>query len=183
MSVVVNKDSLSDQEHIQILKPPSVLTNVRRLRVDYRCSKEQVVNVQIEAVLVQNLKLIQSKLFYKSWTCSKGPSKIRNVKLKLQEKFVVRPDFLNKELVLIDGNRVIIRAWIIDVETLPLVKDNDDGYQRAKVKVFYGSSVPPPYSRPRRRFIKSCESWRYKVLEALSTKAIDSCPFENGEFK
>ncbi|CAC5426209.1 unnamed protein product [Mytilus coruscus] len=179
MSVIVHKDVLLDQEHVQVLNPPSVLTNASNLKVQYLCSGQKIVSVEIEAVITYSYKDVHSKLFHKSWKCSKGSLRTRNVPLKLNEKIVFRPDFINKDIIFIDNDSVIIRAWIIGTDMLPIAKQNDDGYKRSRVKVFYLSSIPPPYSRPQRKIYKSCLSWRYTVLVSLSVSKINTCSYEN----
>lgn len=180
MSVVVNKKSLEQQDHIQIINPPTVLTDVRHLKVAYMCSKSQIVHLQIEAVVAQNLRLFQATIFNKSWKCSAGPSRKRRVTLSLDDGYLFRPDFLSRDPLMIDTNTVTIRAWILDPKLLQLAQNNNDSYKRAKVKIFHVSTIPPPYSRPPRTFYSSCESWRYRILKMSFTHVMFTCPVEQG---
>lgn len=182
MSVVVNKKSLEQQDHVQLVNPPSVLTDVRQLKVSYMCSKPQIVFLEIEAVIVHNLRLIQSKILSKSWKCSAGRSRRRSVNLNLDDRFLFRPDFLNKDPLIVDTNTVTIRAWILDEKLLRFAQKENDGYKRARVKIFHVSHIPPPYSRPPRTFYSSCESWRYKILKMAFTQLMLTCAIEQGKF-
>ncbi|KAJ8316168.1 hypothetical protein KUTeg_006182 [Tegillarca granosa] len=172
---VVTDSEFKVQDHIQILNPPNVLSNGELFSVEYKCSDERIVGLEIITYIEKYKK---KKIFQKVWKCSSGnnDSKVRRVKLKLKDKFAYRPDIFNKDFQL--ASRTKLQAWILDPAWWTSAKRNHNAYSRSKIKVSYNATILPPYSRPQKK-IFGCLPWSWQIILDLSTTYISKCPKEH----
>ncbi|XP_064599462.1 protein sel-1 homolog 3-like [Liolophura sinensis] len=175
MSVVISKDSLRNQDLIQVLNSPTVIDNSVTLTVEYRCSRTRTTGVEITA---DTERRKSEKIYRKVWKCSGGKDSSvlhKNVHIHLAGKYAYRPDRYNPDIEIL--SRVVIRAWVIDSHRWSkLGLARKEPYKHAFVKVSYNTSVVSPYIRPPDQRI--CLSWSSSVFRMLDWSKIGFCPKE-----
>lgn len=178
MSVVISKDSLRNQDLIQVLNSPTVIDNSVTLTVEYRCSHTRTAGVEITA---DTERRKSEKIFRKVWKCTGGKdSSVRhkNVQIHLARKYAYRPDQYNPDIETL--SHVVIRAWVIDSHRWSKPSHaRKEPYRYAFVRASYNTSVVSPYLRPPDN--RMCLLWPSSVLRVLDWSKIGFCPKEIGK--
>ncbi|KAK3106808.1 hypothetical protein FSP39_000229 [Pinctada imbricata] len=170
MSLVIDTKSHNREDYVQVTNLPKYVYHTDWIKVEYACSKQRIVGVEIVADVE---KFTKRKIFRKAWKCNPSArNKSKYVKLKLPDNLAYRPDLYSSEYKFVYNSK--LKAWILAPDWWKVAKRNHDAYSRSLVKVSYDVNFPAPFSRmPRPR------RWPYNVISDISVMNIPSCPYEN----
>ena len=175
MSIVINSNSLTVQDYIQVINPPKTVLHSEWLKVEYACASQRIVGVEI--IAQTHIKYTKRKIFHKAWKCEPNAViKNKYVKIKIHSSIAFRPDVFNSTYKFIQNPK--IQAWVLDPERWPMARRHHDAFSRSLVKVSYDVIFPSPFSRPPRP-----RRWPYSLISDLSVRHLPICPYEEGKSK
>lgn len=184
ISIVLGKDAHLE-DYIQILNPPMIISGDRtQVQVEYRCTDEKLVGVQVITDVTNIYTDVSVKIFQKIFRCHKSSdvkeSKFRKVRLKIPAGLAFNNNAVNKNTSL--TSRTKIRAWVLDQDWWPHCWKDKNCYSRSFVKVSYDTLIQTTFSRPYRKseISRECVSWEWNVLSYSSSFYVPRCRKEHG---
>ncbi|OWF53033.1 protein sel-1 homolog 3-like [Mizuhopecten yessoensis] len=177
VSMELGQEKLQDPDTIQILDPPEVLSHGMWLIVEYRCSRDRIIGLEVTGS-IEKLKPGQNaerKLFRKAWKCNHENRNIKRkrVKLKLPDSVAFRQDLFNSRITFVNSPK--LKAWNLDPIWWPSCRKYHNAFWRATVKVSYDMQLPSPHARLSKGGFNSCPKWPLHILAEVQVKKIEIC--------
>ncbi|XP_060064051.1 protein sel-1 homolog 3-like [Ylistrum balloti] len=173
----MGRENLQDPDFIQILDPPEVVLNGMWLTVEYRCSTDRIIGLEVTGSvgIVKQTRDPERKLFSKAWKCNPENKNIKKkrVRLKFPDSVAFRPDLFNTRVKFVNSPK--LKAWNLDPIWWPNCRKYHNAFWRAKVKVSYDINMPSPYVRPSKAGFNSCPKWPLLILSEVQVKKIEMC--------
>ncbi|XP_069115229.1 protein sel-1 homolog 3-like [Argopecten irradians] len=176
VSMETGKQNHEDSDIIQILNPPEVLFTGQKVMVEYRCSRDRIIGLEITGSTAKQKE--DRKLFQKAWKCNSGSHSVRTkrVTLRFPDSIAFRPDLFNSKMTFVNSPK--LKAWNLDPVWWPSCRKYHNAFWRATAKVSYDVTLPHPYARPSKGGFNSCPKWPLLILADAKMKTIEMCPRE-----
>lgn len=180
VSMEIGRKSFQDQDMVQIVNLPEVLSHGMWITVEYRCSRDRIIGVELIGKTEKGTKNSEHKLFKKAWKCRSENKAIKkkHVKLKLCDSQAFRQDLFNSKMTFVTSPK--LQAWNLDTAWWPSCRKWHNAFWRASVKVSYDIKLPSPHFRPSKGGVNNCPKWPLKILAEVQMKTIEVCRREPG---
>ena len=152
-----------------------------RLKVKYVCTTDKIVGVTLSVSTALDGGQY-GRHFHRIWRChaqqDKVTLKIRKVRVRVPDDIAFRPSLFNKKSSFVEAARIV--AWMVDEITWRKVteRDRDRMHKWALSRKSFQVLVQPPYSRPYKRFPRSCVPWYWTLLQTPKVSDTAVCPVE-----
>lgn len=178
-STTLESGTTPKQDFVQILQPPTFISNNTQISVEYWCNSHKQVGLEVSIWTEVHINVV---VFFHSWKCIPRTDShlIENVTVELGKEFAYSPGHFNRNPVFID--KTLIQVWVVDSLTwlrhLRGTANHLSVYAHASAKASYRTTILPPLVRPDYP-LPWCLSW-WKELQTQQPY-LPQCPWESGK--
>lgn len=177
----------SQSDYAELSSLPMEIHGLTRLKVEFSCTDpDKVVGVTLSVSTPLDKVGEYNRHFYCAWRCGSHQDagrRMRRIRLNLADDIGFRPSLFNPNATVVVAAKLF--TWIIDEATWSKadMDDRRDIYKRALTRKAYIVRISPPYSRPHKRFPKSCVPWFWHYVQKnWHFTDLRTCPVEQREF-
>nr|XP_054760154.1 protein sel-1 homolog 3-like [Lytechinus pictus] len=177
LSVVMETSKKRHNRFIQVQSSPSIYPPNNVILIEYECLGGEMAAVEVEVWTVYNQR---SRPIRHTWLCSEHSKHTGRVfqSLQLPDGIVYQPDFLNRDVQIIE--RIELSVWILSIDAF---RSKKRGYfDLSSAKARYSVQVLPTYARPRKKHHSiGCLTWDAEMMLKYSRRwnGILQCNKEN----
>lgn len=176
MSVVFGGQDHTKKDYILIFNAKEILQPETVFVVEFKCSTEMYAGFELVVDTALRTGVIVFKNVVECHTHSDNVVKRLPITAVLPDALAYRPDMFNKNSVLVKN--VKVRAWLLEKSLRKISRRLS--YDIALIRVSYGTSILPPFSRAAKP-ANGCSSWSRDILANLSARRFPTCAQEKRE--